>query len=158
MNEFGKIIAYSIAIGVILLLAFFAACVLVLQDGKKIDDLDYEITETDKIISRISECDYNIPPQIDSVGYNHQQICPVGDGDIDEIPDSVAYLRYFYPDGNIRIEGWVAYFDNPEDDFSNQFGEWKYYDEKGNCYRKYWKYSKDNKPINQKRASEGTDR
>lgn len=54
MSILGKIIAYSIAVGFILLLAFFAACVLILQDGKKVDDLDYEFTETDKIISRIS--------------------------------------------------------------------------------------------------------
>lgn len=52
MNIFGKIIAYTIAVGFILLLAFYAACVLVLQDGKKVCDLDYEFTETDKIIER----------------------------------------------------------------------------------------------------------
>lgn len=98
-------------------------------------------------INRIStfEGDYNIAPQIDSVSYNHSQICPIGD--YVGVPDSVAYIRYLYKDGSIRSEGWITYSEDPEDDFSNEFGEWKYYDEKGNCYRKFWNYRQNGKVI-----------
>ncbi len=54
-----------------------------------------------------------------------------------EQPDSIAYIRYLYKDGSIRCEGWIVFSNDPEDDFSNEFGEWKYYDEEGNCYRKF---------------------
>lgn len=98
-------------------------------------------------INRIStlEQDYNMPPQIDSVSYNHSQICPIGD--YVSVPDSVAYIRYLYTDGSIRSEGWITYSEDPEDDFSNEFGEWKYYDEQGNCYRKFWNYRQNDKLI-----------
>lgn len=62
MNKLGKIITYSIAVGLILLLAFFAACVLVLQD-RGIDYCYDEDIHVDSIaeINRISvfEQDYN---------------------------------------------------------------------------------------------------
>ena len=98
-------------------------------------------------INRIStfEQDYNMPPQIDSVSYNHSHICPIGD--YVGVPDSVAYIRYLYKDGSIRSEGWITYSADPEDDFSNEFGEWKYYDEQGNCYRKFWNYRQNDKVI-----------
>ncbi len=98
-------------------------------------------------INRIStfEEGYNIAPQIDSVSYNHSQICPIGD--YVGVPDSVAYIRHLYKDGSIRSEGWITYSEDPEDDFSNEFGEWKYYDEQGNCYRKFWNYRQNDKLI-----------
>lgn len=65
----------------------------------------------------------------------------------DEVPDSIAHIRYLYADNNPRCEGWVAFFDDPEDDFSHQYGEWKYYDVKGNCYRKFWNYKEKGKLI-----------
>lgn len=102
-------------------------------------------SDTIAAINRISdfEQDYRVDPIIDSISYNLLQICPASD--IDRIPDSVAYIRYLYADGSIRCEGWVAYFNDPEDDSSNPFGEWKYYDEQqGNCYRKFWNYKKRN--------------
>lgn len=98
-------------------------------------------------INRIStfEEDYNLVPQIDSVSCNHSQICPIGD--YIGVPDSVAYIRYLYKDGSTRSEGWITYSEDPEDDFSNEFGEWKYYDGKGNCYRKFWNYKENGKLI-----------
>ena len=41
----------------------------------------------------------------------------------------------------------IAFFDDPEDDFSNPFGEWKYYDQEGNCYCKFWNYKENDKLI-----------
>ncbi len=104
----------------------------------------HSTTDTIAAIERITnfEPGYNSLPIIDSVSDNKLRICP--ESDMSQIPDSVAYIRYLYADGKPRMEGWVAYFDDPEDDFSNLFGEWRYYDEQGNCYRKFWKY-KENK-------------
>lgn len=92
------------------------------------------------------EQDYNILSQIDSISFNHKRICPILDM-TDEVPDSIAHIRYLYADNNPRCEGWVAFFDDPEDDFSHQYGEWKYYDVKGNCYRKFWNYKEKGKLI-----------
>lgn len=103
--------------------------------------------DTIAVINRISnfEQDYHIDPIIDSISHNLLQICPVSD--IVGVPDSVAYVRYLYADGSTRCEGWCAFFNDPEDDFSNPFGVWKYYDEQGNCYRKFWKYKENDKVI-----------
>lgn len=103
--------------------------------------------DTIAAINRISnfEQGYNVPPLIDSISLNQSRICPIGDYIVQ--PDSIAYIRYLYKDGNIRCEGWVTYSDDPEDDFSNQFGEWKYYDKEGNCYRKFWNYKESGKLI-----------
>lgn len=103
--------------------------------------------DTIAAINRISsfEQDYAIMPVIDSISYNELRIWPVSD--ITQISDSVAYISYLYKDGSKRCEGWIAYFDDPEDDLSNPFGEWKYYDEQGNCYRKFWNYKENGKLI-----------
>lgn len=103
--------------------------------------------DTIAAINRISnfEPGYNIPPQIDSISYNHLHISPISD--IVGIPDSVAYIRYLYVDGSPRCEGWIAFSDDNENDFSHEFGEWKYYDEHGNCYRKFWNYKENDKLI-----------
>lgn len=103
--------------------------------------------DTIAAINRISnfEPGYNIPPQIDSISYNQIQISPLSD--IEGIPDSVAYIRYLYVDGSPQCEGWIAFSHDPEDDFSHEFGEWKYYDEHGNCYRKFWNYKENGNLI-----------
>ena len=105
--------------------------------------------DTIAAINRIStfEHDYNMAPVMDSISYNHSRICPIGD--YIGVPDSIAYIRYLYNDGSLRSEGWVTYCENPEDDFSNEFGEWKYYDEEGNCYRKFWNYKQNGKLIHE---------
>lgn len=79
--------------------------------------------------------------EIDSVRFNRSHIKPLKEEQCGGF-DSVAYLKYKYPNGNIRREGWVAFSEDPEDDFSQEFGEWKYYDNDGNCYRKFWNYKK----------------
>lgn len=103
--------------------------------------------DTIAAINRIStfEQDYNMASLIDSVSYNHPQICPIGD--YIGVPDSIAYIRYLYKDGNTRSEGWITYSEDPEDEFSNEFGEWKYYDGEGNCYRKFWNYKQNGKLV-----------
>lgn len=103
--------------------------------------------DTIAAINRISnfEQGYNIPPQLDSISSNHLHISPISD--IGAMPDSVAYIRYLYIDGSPRCEGWITFFDDPENDFSHEFGEWKYYDGKGNCYRKFWNYKENGKLI-----------
>jgi len=105
--------------------------------------------DTIAAINRIStfEHDYNMAPIMDSVSYNHSRICPIGD--YIGVPDSIAYIRYLYKDSSLRSEGWVTYCENPEDDFSNEFGEWKYYDDEGNCYRKFWNYKQNGKLIHE---------
>lgn len=99
-----------------------------------------EEADTIAAINRISsfEPDYAITPIIDSISRNRARACP--ESDLVGIPDSVAYIRYLYADGRPRCEGWVAFYSDPEDDSSNPFGEWKYYDEQGTCYRKFWSY------------------
>lgn len=52
----------------------------------------------------------------------------------------IAYLKYRYPNGNIRSEGRVIFSEDPQDDLSLKYGEWKYYDIHGNCYRRFWIY------------------
>lgn len=101
--------------------------------------------DTIAAINKIStfEQNYNMAPIVDSVSFNDSHICPIDDSI--SVPDSIAYIRYLYKDGSIRSEGWITYSDDPEDDFSNEFGEWKYYDEEGNCYRKFWNYKENGK-------------
>ena len=63
-------------------------------------------------------------------------------------PDSIALLSYYYPDGELMMHGWVAYHTPfAASHYDKEFGEWKYYDGKGNCYRKFWNYKKEGKLI-----------
>lgn len=106
-----------------------------------------ENAENIAAINRIAKFEHNCNtlPIIDSTRYNKSNICPISD--ISQIPDSIAYIKYLYANGSIRCEGWIAYFNDPEDDFSNPFGIWKYYDEQGNCFRKFWNYKENGKLI-----------
>lgn len=92
----------------------------------------------DKIISNEKT---NQILEIDSVRFNRSHIKPLKEEQFGGF-DSVAYLKYKYPNGNIWCEGWTAFSEDPEDDFSQEFGEWKYFDSDGNCYRKFWNYTK----------------
>ena len=63
-------------------------------------------------------------------------------------PDSIALLSYYYPDGELMMHGWVAYHTPfAASNYDKEFGEWKYYDGKGNCYRKFWNYKENSKLI-----------
>lgn len=61
-------------------------------------------------------------------------------------PDSIAYVRYYTAD-TLNMEGWATYRANSRPHYVKEFGEWKYYDGKGNCYRKFWNYKQNSKLI-----------
>ena len=61
-------------------------------------------------------------------------------------PDSIAYVRYYTAD-TLNMEGWATYRANSRPHYVKEFGEWKYYDGKGNCYRKFWNYKQNGKLI-----------
>ena len=161
MKSLGRIIAYSIVVGFVLVVGLIIIATYLMgynvaeRRYRELENRDKNIcliempvnADTIAAINRISkfEQDYNVPPLIDSISINKSRICPIGDY-IGQ-PDSIAYIRYLYKDGSVRCEGWVAYFDDPEDDFSNQFGEWKYYDQEGNCYHKFWNYKENDRLI-----------
>ena len=44
------------------------------------------------------------------------------------------------------MQGWVAYHISASN-YDKEFGEWKYYDQEGNCYRKFWNYKENGKLI-----------
>ncbi len=58
-----------------------------------------------------------------------------------EIPPFKQYHQYFKKD-KIVMEGWIAVFSPSQGGIIKEFGEWKYYDKQGNCYRKFWNYKK----------------
>ena len=64
-------------------------------------------------------------------------------------PDSIAYMTVLYTNKKIRMEGWTAFdrYVYPGYSLGAEFGEWKYYDEEGNCYRKFWNYKENGKLI-----------
>lgn len=118
------------------------------SEGCWIEELNDALNaDTSSVINKISNIGriYNILPDIDSVGYNRLQICPTLNDGI--LPDSVAYLCYFYKGGKKRCEGWVTFSRRPEDGSRKQIGEWKYYDKQGKCYRKFWVYKQDGEFI-----------
>ena len=47
------------------------------------------------------------------------------------------------------MEGWTAFdrYVYPTQSLGIAFRVWKYYDEQGNCYRKFWNYTKEEKLI-----------
>jgi len=49
------------------------------------------------------------------------------------VPDYKCYYKAYYPNGNIKEEGWVLWNEgeSPESDLSIEYGTWKYYNEKG---------------------------
>ena len=53
------------------------------------------------------------------------------------VPDYKCYSKAYYPNGNIKDEGWLLWNEgeSPESDLSIEYGEWKYYDEEGNLVR-----------------------
>lgn len=74
------------------------------------------------------------------------EVYPIIDGfNVD--PDSLMFMRYYYPNGTIMMQGWVAHLSSKESKYDKEFGEWKYYGEKGNCYRKFWNYRKGDELI-----------
>jgi len=56
--------------------------------------------------------------------YQAQGYCP-----------SKCYSIMFYPNGMKKSEGILLWDNNPESDFTFEYGEWKYYDETGKLVR-----------------------
>lgn len=87
----------------------------------------------------------NMRIEIDSLKRNDDRIS-ILDCDIELKADSSAYLRYYTAD-TLQMEGWVTFYPNTLPEFLKEFGTWKYYDGKGNCYRKFWNYKQNGKLI-----------
>lgn len=81
----------------------------------------------------------------DSLRIN-DNITSILDYDTEVTPDSIAYVRYYTAD-TLNMEGWATYRAKSRPHYVKEFGEWKYYDGKGNCYRKFWNYKKEGKLI-----------
>lgn len=102
--------------------------------------------DTIRNIYRILSLKENAVAQVDSAQVN-TDIYPIMDC-FNVKPDSIALLRYYYPNGELMMHGWVA-FHTPftASNYDKEFGKWEYYDDKGNCYRKFWNYKKEGKLI-----------
>ncbi len=87
----------------------------------------------------------NMQLEFDSLGIN-DNVTSILDYDTEDTPDSIAYVRGYTAD-TLNMEGWVAYRANSRLHYVKEFGEWEYYDEHGNCYRKFWNYKENGKLI-----------
>ncbi|MDE5688218.1 MAG: hypothetical protein K2I18_06295 [Paramuribaculum sp.] len=87
----------------------------------------------------------NMQSIFDSLRIN-DNVTSILDYDGEVTPDSIAYIRYYTAD-TLNMEGWVTYRANSRPHYVKEFGEWKYYDGKGNCYRKFWNYKQNGKLI-----------
>jgi antitoxin component YwqK of YwqJK toxin-antitoxin module len=50
------------------------------------------------------------------------------------VPPNKCYFRSYHPNGSIESEGWTLFWDNLIAE-SCDYGEWKFYDEKGNLIK-----------------------
>lgn len=87
----------------------------------------------------------NMQIKIDSLRKNDNVILLL-DYDVEVKGDSIAYFKFLSGD-TLRMEGWVAVRSHQTPEYLKEFGIWRYYDEKGNCYRKFWNYKHDGKLI-----------
>lgn len=87
----------------------------------------------------------NMQIKIDSLRKNDNVILLL-DNDIEVKGDSMAYLKFLSGD-TLRMEGWVAVRSHQLPAYLKEFGTWKYYDQVGNCYRKFWNYKENDKLI-----------
>lgn len=81
----------------------------------------------------------------DSLRIN-DNVTSILDYDTEDTPDSIAYVKCYTAD-TLNMEGWVTYHANSRPHYVREFGEWKYYEGKGNCYRKFWNYKRNDKLI-----------
>lgn len=114
----------------------------------KMETNAYELSQIKKIYDTLNpETTYrlNIPFTLDSVKKNDNIISILSDLTVH--CDSIAYLTVKSPNKQTRMEGWTAFdrYVYPTQSLGIAFGEWKYYDEQGNCYRKFWNYTKKGK-------------
>ena len=87
----------------------------------------------------------NMQIKIDSLRRN-ENIILLLDYDHEIKGDSLAYLKFLSGD-TLRMEGWAAINSRQLPQYLKEFGTWKYYDGKGNCYRKFWNYKQNGKLI-----------
>lgn len=102
--------------------------------------------DTIRNINRIVEFRDKAIVKVDSVRAN-DNVFPIIDG-FNKKPDSIAYLRYYYPDSLLMMEGWVAY--RPIGgalNYDKEFGWWKYYSKTGDCYNKFWNFKRNRELI-----------
>ena len=95
-------------------------------------------------INRILALTEKAVTKVDSARIN-TQVYPIIDC-YNVKPDSIALLSYYYPNGELMMQGWVAYHFSASN-YDKEFGEWKYYDQEGNCYRKFQNYKQNGKLI-----------
>ena len=87
----------------------------------------------------------NMQSVFDSLRIN-DNVTSILDYGTEDMPDSIAYVRYYTAD-TLNMEGWATYRANSRPHYVKEFGKWKYYDGKGNCYRKFWNYKKEGELI-----------
>ena len=58
-----------------------------------------------------------------------------------KVPDSIAYQKVFYKNGNICCEGYITYFEDVEMDNADEVGKWKYCTPDGTKFEKYYDFS-----------------
>lgn len=116
----------------------------------KMETKAYELSQIKKIhdiLNPVSSYRFSIPFTLDSVTRNDNilSILP----DITIHCDSIGYLTIKSPDKQTRMEGWTAFdrYVYPAEYLGCMFGEWKYYDGQGNCYRKFWNYKENDRLI-----------
>lgn len=87
----------------------------------------------------------NIQLVFDSLRIN-DNVTSILDYDTEVTPDSIAYVKCYTAD-TLNMEGWGSFRANSRPNYVKEFGEWKYYDGEGNCYRKFWNYKQHGKLI-----------
>lgn len=111
----------------------------------KMETKAYELSRIEKIhdtLNQVSSKRLSIPFTLDSVKRNDSILSILSDCTVH--CDSIGYLIVKSPNKQTRMEGWTAFdrYVYPSECMGYLFGEWKYYDEQGNCYRKFWNYIK----------------
>ena len=111
----------------------------------KMETKAYELSQIKKIhdtLNPASSYRLSIPFTLDSVTRNDNILSILSDITIH--CDSIGYLTVKSPDKQTRMEGWTAFdrYVYPAEYLGYMFGEWRYYDEQGICYRKFWNYIK----------------
>ena len=111
----------------------------------KMETKAHELSQIKKIhdtLNPVSSYRLSIPFTLDSVKKNDNILSILSDITIH--CDSIGYLTVKSPDNQTRMEGWIAFdrYVYPTEYLRGMFGEWKYYDEQGICYRKFWNYIK----------------
>lgn len=79
----------------------------------------------------------NVVTKYYNISKNSKKTVPFG---YVKVPDSIAYTKAFYKNGNICEEGYITFFESPEVDGAN-IGKWKYCTPDGTKFEKYYKYT-----------------